>query len=1037
MDNKTLLKEMEGRLGRVPAFFRPVLDQPDQLASLWTQVKSLYLDNPAPPLLKEKILARLARYCPSPYCLASHSTALRSLGMTATALWEFLKKPAPSLADEAGPAETTTSAEWPVPGSPAETRLLELSEMVFLHPGGSSEVRTELKKLAGDANFGYLWSLVTFSKICHFWLDYHREITVEEDGPLKERVAALGDEEPMLADFLRNYGDIVQRDRQALEDRLLNEIAHRRQMQEELTRYAAEMEESRDRMQEQASQMTKLAEELLKKREEMLVEINERKKVEESNRVYAEIVRNMPIGLNVWRLETPGDPRSFRLIATNPAVKKFTGADLEKSLGKNMVEVFPYLSEIPNLYAQVIEDGKPKELGESAYGEKDGPEGFFSIRVFPLPNRCVGVSYEDITERKQAEVELSGARDAALELARTRSEFLANMSHEIRTPLNAMVGMTNLLMESPLTDEQREMAGTASRSGDALLGIVNDILDFSKIESGKMTLETVDFDLRSAVDGALEILQARAQAKGLVLSGMYDEGVPTSLRGDPTRLRQILINLVANAVKFTEKGEVVVRASLVRNTSERAEVRLAVSDTGIGIPPESLRRLFQAFTQADTSTTRKYGGTGLGLAISKRLVELMGGEIGVESEVGSGSTFWCRIPFERTRESAAPAAKDRLAGTLVLIVDANASNRQILQHHALSWKMKVDAMADSSKALDLLRKNAQSGNPYRLLLLDTAAGSEALEFALKIKADPSLTGLRVVTVTPSGKPLDAEVRRAAGILASVTKPVREGALFDALLSALSGGPRSPSSSTEASPAEKRYFRLLLVEDNPVNQRVAQLQLGKLGYSADVAGSGTEALKAFGERTYDLIFMDCHMPDMDGFEATAEIRKLEGGDRRTPVVAMTADALEGDREKCLAAGMDDYLSKPVDMKKLGEILRRWDVTLDPSVLEGLRVLAEGKTELVRDVVNQYLKDAPKRLETIVRAAGNKDAKELERAAHALKGASGNIGARAMWAVCERVEELAREKTLDKAEAPVKAVEGEFEKLKKELERELEK
>ncbi len=1033
MDSGNLKKDIQERLGRVPVFFKPVLEQPALLSLLWSQVKESYLDNPAPALFKEKLLARLGRYCPSPYCLVSHSASLKNLGMSAQDIWDFLKKPAPALEEDARRPEGAAPG-WPAPGSAAEARLLELSELAFLHPGGSAQVRADIRRLTGGENFERLWSLISFGRLTHFWLDFHRDVSYEDDPGIRDAAAALSDEEPMLADFFRNYADVVQRDRRNLEDRLVNEIDRRRQMQEELTRYAAEMEESRDRMQEQASNNAKLAEELYKRREELLLEITERKKVEESIRVYVEIVRNMPIGLNVWQMENPQDPRTFRLIATNPSVKRFTGVDLGSSIGKNMLDIFPYLSEIPNLYAEVISTGKPKELGESAYGGEDGtPEGFFSIRVFPLPNHCVGVGYEDITERKEAEQELSYARDAALELARTRSEFLANMSHEIRTPLNAILGTTNLLLESGLSEEDREMALTASHAGDALLGIVNEILDFSKMESGKMSLESVDFDLGAVVEGALELLRARAQAKGLGLSAMYDEGVPTALRGDPTRLRQVLINLVANAVKFTEKGEVVVRASLVKQGEGEAELKIAVSDTGIGIPPESLRKLFQAFAQADTSTTRKYGGTGLGLAISKRIVELMGGEIGVESEVGSGSTFWCRIKFDKARgTSAAGPSKDRLADTPALIVDMDATGRQILHHYALSWKMKADALASETKALDLLHQRALAKEPYRVLLLDMG-GAEGLAFALKIKTDPALTGLRVVAVTPPGKGLEPDVRRAAGIAASVSKPVKETALFNALLEALSGGPAAPRKDA----AKKRFFRILLVEDNPVNQRVAQLQLGKLGYTADVASSGEETLKAFDERTYDLIFMDCQMPLMDGFETTAEIRKKESGERHTPIVAMTANALEGDRNRCLAAGMNDYLSKPVDMKKLAEILARWDVTLDPAVLQSLRELAGGETKLVRDVIDQFLKDAPKRLAAIREGARSGDLKALEKASHALKGASGNIGAKALWAICEKIEEMAREGSTDKIGAPLGVLEEEFGKLEEELEKEKKK
>jgi PAS domain S-box-containing protein len=896
-------KDIERRLGRVPAFFAPALDKPAVLASLWTQAKALFLDNPAPALFKEKLLARLSRYCGSEYCLVSHSVALRRLGMTAAAIWDLLKRPAPVFDQDALRGDPGAADAWPEAGSAAEERWLSLAEAAFLHPGGPAEVRGALRRLAGPARFEEIWSLLAFARLSHSWLDFHREVTVDKDPPLAAKAADLSDQEPMLADFFHNYHDMVQRDRQSLEDRLINEVARRQQMQEELTRYAAEMEESRDRMQDQASQMTKLAEELYKRREDLLLEIKEREKVEASNRVFAEMVRNMPIGLNVWELEDARDPKSFRLVATNPAVRRFTGVDLSGALGKRMLEVFPYLTEVPDLYAEVIATNKPKDMGESTYGREDGPDGFFSVRVFPLPNRCVGVSYEDVTERKQAEEELSRARDAALELARTRSEFLANMSHEIRTPLNAIVGMTNLLADAELSRDQREMAMTASRAGDALLGIVNDILDFSKIEAGKLALESVDFDLRTLVESALELVRPRAQAKGLGLSAMYDDGVPFALRGDPTRLRQVLINLVANAVKFTERGEVVLRASLLSRTETKAELRLAVSDTGIGIAPEALRRLFQAFSQADSSTTRKYGGTGLGLAICKRIMELMGGEIGVESEVGSGSTFWCRLAFDTARPGAARP--------------------------------------------------------------------------------------------PAGPPREAPATRSV--------------------------------------ERRRYFRILLVEDNPVNQKVAQLQLGKLGYRADTALDGLEALRAFERGTYDLILMDCQMPGMDGFEATAEIRKRENGERRTPIVAMTANALEGDREKCLAAGMSDYLSKPVDMKKLTEILSRWDVTLDASVIQGLRELAGDEVRLVRDVIDQFLKDAPMRLEAIRTAVRTRDPKALEKAAHSLKGAGGNIGAKALWAVCEELERLGRSDVTQAAE-PMEVLEEEFKKLVEELEKE---
>ena len=757
-------------------------------------------------------------------------------------------------------------------------------------------------------------------------------------------------------------------------------------------------------------------------------------------------------------------------IRVNRALCEMLGRSEEELLATTYVDIThpDDVEESVTQVRRVLEDGLERDFREKRYVHADGHAVWVSLSISVVKDTGGRPLYrvaqiQDIAERKRAEETMHEAREAAEEANRAKSEFLANMSHEIRTPMNGVIGMTGLLLDSDLSREQRDYADTIHVSGEALLSIINDILDFSRIEAGKMLIEKIGFDLRATVEDTMGLLAERAHSKGLELACLIEYDVPTALKGDPGRIRQILMNLIGNAIKFTAEGEVVLRVELAESEEDTPVVRFSVTDTGIGMTEEEQGRIFESFTQADASITRRHGGTGLGLAICRQLVDLMGGEIGLRSEPGAGSTFFFTLPLERQPDELQPAPAPRLdpKNVRVLIVDDNETNRRILDKQLSSWGMDNEVCEDAPLALEMLRRAAQNGNPYDLAILDMQMpGMDGMELARRIKADDAISATRLILLTSMGRPGEGGAASRAGISAYLTKPAKNSELYDTIATVL--GSRDDETEeasliTRHSIRERRIVsgaRLLLVEDNEVNQKVAVKILERLGYRVDVAKDGLEALEASSRTPYSAILMDVQMPRMGGYESTAEIRRREKEPGwRVPIIAMTANAMQGDREKALQAGMDDYVVKPVRVEELEAVLARWvagaepapdgkgetlpedEPALDPEVISGLRDLEEGSPGLLEELVEMFLQDTPPRIEALGVAVEEGDAHSVERIAHSIKGSSGNMGGRRMSEVSERLQAIGASADLEQAPELLASLREEFDRMREALRAEL--
>ncbi|MBF0496119.1 MAG: response regulator [Deltaproteobacteria bacterium] len=772
------------------------------------------------------------------------------------------------------------------------------------------------------------------------------------------------------------------------------------------------------------------------------------------------------------------DAETHIVLEANPAAARMVGAELDHLVGQ---VCHKYLCPASLQQCPITDLGQRIDHSERKLLRTDGTSLTVIKTVVSLilnGRNCLLESFMDVSELKKVEEELRAAKEEteqanlllkqAVENAnrlsreadsanQAKSDFLANMSHEIRTPMNGVIGMAGLLLDTALSPEQLEYATVIRNSADSLLSIINDILDFSKIEAGKLELEMLDFDLRTTLEDLCELLSFRADEKDLEFTCLMEPDVPSCLEGDPGRIRQVLTNLIGNAVKFTKQGEVVLHVMLDNENGQQAKVRFLVRDTGIGIPVEKVTTLFQPFTQVDSSTTRRFGGTGLGLSISKRLVELMGGRIGVASEEGRGSTFWFTIPFKKQPPekvcAVVPQPDGNLAQTKILVVDDNPINRRVFAGMLNSWNCRFDEAPDVLLAMDKLHAAAAAGDPFRLAILDIVMSDvDGETLGRMIKADPILKDTILVMMTSAGRRGDAARLEKIGFDAYLNKPAKQSQLFNCLTTVV--GRKKPPESTRhrivtrhnAAEGLKRKIRILVAEDNIINQKVAVGILEKMGYRADAVADGREAVKALKTIPYDLVLMDVQMPEMDGFEATKMIRNntVPVLNHYIPIIAMTAHAFKEDRGKCLEAGMDDYVSKPVQPEELAQAINRWisrrsnsegkqsDENKDNSKVRldrgRLMERLDGDEDLCREILDLYLRDGAEQIMAIEEAVAQSDMRQIPKLAHRLKGSSGNVEAVIMLELSIELEQAGKDDNITRAKEVLEKIKTEYSLLK---------
>ncbi|MEQ8222948.1 MAG: response regulator, partial [Candidatus Eremiobacterota bacterium] len=708
----------------------------------------------------------------------------------------------------------------------------------------------------------------------------------------------------------------------------------------------------------------------------------------------------------------------------NRAAEKIFGYKEEEIVGKNLHHTLApeyYKKEVAGAIEQWKHTGHGNvidKLVELKALKKDGTEIEIELSLSSVKMsdtwHAIGI-VRDITEKTKVQKELKKAKDAAEEANIAKSQFLANMSHEIRTPMNGIIGMTGLLLDTELTDTQREFALTIEKSADSLLNLINDILDFSKIESGKLKLEIVEFDLRAVVEDVVDLLAIKASEKKLAFGYLMYSNVSEMLRGDPGRVRQILINLTGNAIKFTEKGEVLISIKLEEDNDPYVKIRFSVSDTGIGIPEDLIKNLFQSFSQVDSSITRKYGGTGLGLAISKYLAEMMDGEIGVESTSGKGSTFWFTAGFKKQSGERPPTIKiEDIKGTNILIVDDNKTDRFVLSEQLRLFGCECEEAEKGVTALKILNEAVIKNNPFKIAIIDLNMPElDGIMLGRLIKKNEKIRDTILIMLSSLGHTEDAISMKKTGFSAYLTKPVKQGQLYRCLMEAMERKPvrnrfAANTMNSVISDKIKQKTRILLAEDNITNQKVALKMLEKIGYRANVVATGKEVLEAIEHIPYDLILMDVQMPDMDGLTATSTIRDKEKGmNKHIPIIAMTAYAMKGDRERCIEAGMDDYIKKPVQPKELLRIIEHFlykeektsDYISDCGEEKGNEIYdreafmkrIEGDTSFEKEIIRMVLKDIPDNIEELGKSIDKGDISQMAHLAHTIKGLAANIHA----------------------------------------------